>query len=60
MSKSESVAYNEYQTAKDALADAVKAMKAAAGDLDFGDEQVAEDIKEVLDENGINVEDWMI
>lgn len=60
MPKSESVAYNEYQNAKDALDNAVKAMKEAAGDLDFNDEAIAEDIREILDENGINVEDWMI
>lgn len=60
MDENEKQAYAAYDQAKSQLADAVESMKAAATVLDYSELNIKEDIKGILDEQGIDVDDWII
>ena len=60
MGDNEKQAYTAYQNAKEQLADAVESMKTAATVLDLTEQNIKEDIKDILDEKEIDVDDWII
>ena len=60
MSKEESAAYDAYQQAKEQLADAVETMKTAASTIGYTELNIKEDIREVIENKGIDVDDWII